>query len=331
MPARLGNCNNDEVTEHRVVNGMADTAQQVERNISTHESSYVSMHLEQNRPEVRLTLGAETPRSSGAALVSLVAHGAFALLIVLALRQSVALQDEVPAVREPNYQLVFLSEPGPGGGGGGGGNEQPEPPRRLEMPGRDAISVPVAPKPVITPPKEDPPKEVEPPEVPPLNIPVQTLASGTVASAGVIDISAPPAPGSTSQGSGSGGGAGTGRGTGVGSGQGSGLGAGFGGGTGGGAYRPGSGVTSPQLLTQVKPQYTTEAMRAKIQGKVWLEVVVMPDGRPGDIRVVRSLDRTFGLDEEAIKAMRQWRFRPGMRQGQNVAVAVTVEMEFTLR
>ena len=160
---------------------------------------------------------------------------------------------------------------------------------------------------------------------------MQTLASGTVPSAGVIDISAPAAPGNTSQGSGSGGGAGTGTGTGVGSGQGSGLGAGFGGGTGGGVYRPGSGVTNPQLLTQVKPQYTTEAMRAKIQGKVWLEVVVMPDGRPGDIRVVRSLDRTFGLDEEAIKAMRQWRFRPGVRQGQNVPVAVTVEMEFTLR
>ena len=310
---------------------MADTAEQVERNISHHVSSYVSMQVEQNRPEVRLTLGAETQRSSGAAAVSLAAHVVFALLIGFALRQSAALQDDLAPVREPNYQLVFLSEPGPGGGGGGGGNEQQAPPRQLEMPGRDAISVPVAPKPDIAPPKEDPPKEVEPPEVPPLNIPVQTVASGTVPSAGVIDISAPAAPGSTSQGTGTGGGAGTGTGTGVGSGQGSGLGAGFGGGTGGGVYRPGSGVTNPQLLTQVKPQYTTEAMRAKIQGKVWLEVVVMPDGRPGDIRVVRSLDRTFGLDEEAIKAMRQWRFRPGVRQGQNVPVAVTVEMEFTLR
>jgi len=90
-------------------------------------------------------------------------------------------------------------------------------------------------------------------------------------------------------------------------------------------------VTSPQLVTQVKPQYTTDAMRAKIQGKVLLEVVVMPDGRAGDIRVLRSLDRTFGLDEEAIKAMRQWRFRPGTREGQPVPVLVTVEMEFTLR
>ncbi len=310
---------------------MADTAEPVERTISQEQSSYVSMHLEHNRPEVRLTLGAEAPRSGGAAAVSLGAHVLFGLLLVLALRQTAAEQSDVPAVRPPDYQLVFLAEPGPGGGGGGGGNQQQEPPRQLEMPGNDAISVPVAPKPDLTPPKQDPPPEPEPPEVPPLNIPVQTVASGAVPSAGVIDISAPPAPTSTSQGTGTGGGAGTGRGTGVGSGQGSGLGEGFGGGTGGGVYQPGSGVTSPQLLSQVKPQYTTDAMRAKIQGKVLLEVVVMPDGTPGQIRVVRSLDRTFGLDEEAIKAMRQWRFRPGVRQGQAVPVRVTVEMEFTLR
>lgn len=310
---------------------MTETVDPVDRNLTPTRSSYVSMHLEQNRPEVRLTLGAETPRTSGAAAASAVAHAIFILIVVLGLRNAATQSDDLAAVPEPNYQLVFLNEPGPGGGGGGGGNQQAEPPRQLEMPGRDAISVPVAPKPEIAPPKQDPPPEPEPPEVPPLTLPVQTVASGTVASAGVIDISAPPAPSSTSQGTGSGGGAGTGRGTGVGPGQGSGLGAGFGGGTGGGVYKPGSGVTAPQLLSQVKPQYTTDAMRAKIQGKVWLEVVVMPDGRPGDIRVVRSLDRTFGLDEEAIKAMRQWRFRPGMRQGERVPVAVVVEMEFTLR
>ena len=181
----------------------------------------------------------------------------------------------------------------------------------------------------MTPPKVDPPKEVEPPPVPQMNIPVQSLSSGQVAVAGVIDRTAIPS--GTSQGSGTGGGAGTGTGTGVGSGQGSGLGAGFGGGTGGGAYRVGSGVSSPTLITQVKPQYTTDAMRAKIQGKVTLEVVVMPDGRAGDIRVLRSLDRAFGLDEEAVKAMRLWRFRPGTRQGAAVPVVVTVEMEFSLR
>jgi periplasmic protein TonB len=310
---------------------MAQTAQPVEQPGAGSTSAYVSMQLEHGRPGVLLSHGMETPRTSGAAAISLAAHVLFVALLLLAIRAAPPSADQERPAPPPSIQLVFLNEPGPGGGGGGGGNQQQAPPRKLELPGPDRISVPVAPKPTVTPPKQDPPKRPDPPEVPAMNIPVQTLASGTIASAGVIDISAPSAPASTSQGSGSGGGAGTGTGTGVGSGQGSGLGEGFGGGTGGGVYRPGSGVSSPALVSQVKPQYTTEAMRAKIQGKVWLEVVVMPDGRPGNIRIVRSLDRTFGLDEEAIKAMRQWRFRPGTRQGEAVAVAVTVEMEFTLR
>jgi TonB family protein len=51
----------------------------------------------------------------------------------------------------------------------------------------------------------------------------------------------------------------------------------------------------------------------------------------GSVKVSRSLDPVFGLDEEAIKAARQWRFSPGMRDGQPVAVAVVIEMTFTLR
>ena len=72
-------------------------------------------------------------------------------------------------------------------------------------------------------------------------------------------------------------------------------------------------------------------MRAKVQGLVRLEGVVLPDGTVGDVRVIRSLDNVFGLDEEAIKAAKQFRFRPGTRQGQPVAVLVTFEIEFALR
>ncbi|WP_239488773.1 energy transducer TonB [Luteitalea sp. TBR-22] len=282
-------------------------------------------------PTIDLEFGQGRQRISGAAVASAIAHVGFALLLFLGIRAVPAGQAVVEQKPDDSeIKLVFLAEPGPGGGGGGGGNRSPEPPRRMELPGRDKMSVPVAPKVNIEPPKVDPPKDPDPPPpVPQMNIPVQSLASGQNAIAGVIDRTA--VPGGTSQGSGTGGGAGTGTGTGVGSGQGSGLGPGYGGGTGGGAYRPGSGVTSPTLISQVKPQYTTEAMRAKIQGRVLLEVVVMPDGRAGDIRVIRSLDRTFGLDEEAIKAMRLWRFRPGTRQGVAVPVLVTVEMDFNLR
>jgi TonB family protein len=124
---------------------------------------------------------------------------------------------------------------------------------------------------------------------------------------------------------------GSGPGTGAGSGRGAGIGPGSGGGTGGGVFRPGSGIVNPVVLREVKPQYTADAMRAKVQGTVWLECVVLPDGTVGNVEVTKSLDPTFGLDQEAIKAARQWRFRPGTRMGEPVAVLVTIELTFTLR
>jgi protein TonB len=84
-------------------------------------------------------------------------------------------------------------------------------------------------------------------------------------------------------------------------------------------------------ISQPKPQYTAEAMRAKIQGRILLECVVYPNGTVGQIRMLRSLDPTFGLDLEAMKAAKNWTFKPGMRRGEPVAVLVTIEMAFTLR
>ena len=57
----------------------------------------------------------------------------------------------------------------------------------------------------------------------------------------------------------------------------------------------------------------------------------MPDGSVGDVRVTKSLDSVFGLDQEAIKAARRWRFKPGFLQGQPVPVIITIELTFTLR
>jgi protein TonB len=185
--------------------------------------------------------------------------------------------------------------------------------------------------PVAKPPSIEPPKQVknEPNPVEQLVIPAAPLAAATDSLPGAIE--APPGPPTLSQGSGTGGGAGTGRGSGVGPGDGAGLGPGSGGGTGGGVYRPGSGVTLPRVLREVKPQYTSDAMRAKVQGTVLLQCVVKSDGSVGDVQVVRSLDSAFGLDQEAIKAARQWRFAPGMRLGEPVPVLVTIELTFTLR
>jgi len=96
-------------------------------------------------------------------------------------------------------------------------------------------------------------------------------------------------------------------------------------------YREGSGVTSPILIRETKPNYTAEAMRARIHGVVRLECVVMPDGSVGNVQVVRSLDAQFGLDQQAMNAVRQWRFRPGMKDGAPVPVLVLIEMSFTLK
>jgi TonB family protein len=161
---------------------------------------------------------------------------------------------------------------------------------------------------------------VEPPPLEALTVPLKTI-DAAVTTPGTLEST--QASNSVSLGSGTG--------TGAGPGQGSGLGEGSGGGTGGGVYKPGNGVALPRPLREVKPQYTADAMRAKVQGTVLLECVVLPDGSVGKVEVVRSLDSTFGLDQEAIKAAKQWRFAPGTRFGEPVAVLVTIELTFTLR
>jgi TonB family protein len=100
----------------------------------------------------------------------------------------------------------------------------------------------------------------------------------------------------------------------------------------GGVYRFGDvGITMPRVLREVRAQYTSDAMRAKIQGTVVLEATVTPDGTVEDVHIVRSLDPTYGLDQEAMKAARQWRFAPGTRLGVPVPVRVTMELSFTIR
>ena len=243
-------------------------------------------------------------------------HGLAVAVIVLigSLLPKEVYQAVLPEIL-PN--LVFLPVEGPGGGGGGGGNKSPEPPKqtpKVEVP----VQKPAAPVPQ--------PREVEPPPKEEITAPVETTPTPDPAPA--VVASAAPSP---SQGTGTAGGAGTGTGTGIGSGQGSGIGPGFGGGIGGGAYMPGNGVTNPVVLREVKPAYTAEAMRAKVQGTVWLQCVVLPDGTVGNVQVTKSLDSSFGLDQEAIKAAKQWRFKPGMRMGEPVPVLVTIELTFTLR
>ncbi|MEP7305570.1 MAG: TonB family protein [Acidobacteriota bacterium] len=287
----------------------------------------MSVHLDASHAsDVPFLFEQQQKRMLPAMLLSLGSQVACVLLAVLFVRYSRPDVHDQPVLPDKNpNQIIWLVQPGPGGGGGGGGNKMKEPPRKAELPGKDKITVPVQ-----KPPSFEAPQIVknEPIPIPTLNIPAKELAASQDSLPGAI---AAPSTSALSQGSGSGGGAGTGTGTGIGPGTGSGLGPGSGGGTGGGTYRLGSGVTTPQLVREVKPQYTSDAMRAKIQGEVWVECVIKADGSVGDVQVIRSLDSTFGLDQEAIKAVRQWRFRPGTLKGEPVPVTVQVAVSFTLR
>ena len=256
--------------------------------------------------------GMPQERLGGALGASVLGHGALVALWFLFVWLLPETVREAFLPDSLSRQIVWLAEPGPGGGGGGG-NRRPEPPKPAELPGREKITVPeIKPEPTPEPTPEEPPEEQ-------LNIPAQALAAATEISPGVIESNQVSA--STGSGGGSGAGAG----------EGSGLERGTGGGVGGGIYRPGSGVINPRILREVKPQYTADAMRAKVQGTVLLECVVLADGTVGRVDVVKSLDPTFGLDQEAVKAARQWQFLPGTRFGEPVAVLVTIELTFTLR
>jgi len=135
--------------------------------------------------------------------------------------------------------------------------------------------------------------------------------------------------GPVSNGPGSGAGIGTGSGGGIGGGTGPGHGPGEGGGFGGGVYRIGEiGVTAPVPKYVPDPDYSEEARKAKYQGTVTLYAIIGPDGKPRNLRVVRSLG--MGLDEKALEKVKTWLFVPGKKDGQPVAVAMSIEVDFHL-
>jgi protein TonB len=96
-------------------------------------------------------------------------------------------------------------------------------------------------------------------------------------------------------------------------------------------YRPGDGVTAPVLVKSVRPNYTHEAMQQRIEGTVTLDAVVLADGRVGDVTVATSLDAVYGLDDEAVKSVKQYEFKPGTKDGKPVAVRVQIAVTFTLK
>jgi TonB family protein len=131
-----------------------------------------------------------------------------------------------------------------------------------------------------------------------------------------------------SQGKGSGSGFGQGLGGGIGAGRGIGAGPGSGGGYGGGLMSVGGGVSAPQVLHSVEPEFTDDARRANYQGNVSVQLIVDSEGNPQNVRLVNHLG--MGLDEKAIEAVKQYRFRPAMYQGHPVAVQIVIDLDFHL-
>ncbi|HZP47307.1 MAG TPA: energy transducer TonB [Vicinamibacterales bacterium] len=279
-------------------------------------------------PEPGVDLVMLPRRLPSALVVSAVTHvGVLAIVALVVARGIVAPHgDAAPrradAAAPAVARMVFLPSAGAGGGGGGGGNRHAEPIRRAEAIGRDRVTLRIA-KPA---PLAAPAAVVDAvPALPSLVLDAVPLASGT------RDLIGLPTGGvseGVSTGPGSGGGVGTGTGTGIGSGAGPGLGEGRGGGAGGDVYRPGGSVSAPRLVTQVRPTYTADAMQRRVQGSVVIEMVVMPNGSPARIRVVRSLDPD--LDDRAMAAVAQWRFEPGRLSGRPVSVLVNVVLDFTI-
>lgn len=204
------------------------------------------------------------------------------------------------------------------GGGGGGGDRSPEPALKGRAP-KSSMEQLTPPAVIVR--NESPNLPVEPTVLVPPDI---KLPRANINQLGDLrGLLGPP-----SNGPGSGSGIGSGSGGGVGSGAGGGVGPGSGGGFGGGAFRVGNGVTAPQLIFRVEPEYSETARKAKYQGIVLLYAVINVKGKVENLRVVRSLG--LGLDEKAYEAVKQWQFRPGTKDGRPVAVVVSIEITFRL-
>jgi protein TonB len=264
-------------------------------------------------------------RDPVSSVISFVLHaGIFALVVWFTLqahKQFVAPQPVVttPVVYVKPYIPVLMPAPKEMGGGGGGGAQQVVEASKGHLP--PVVKMQVAPPQLLQvdhPRLAVAPSVVVPPQVKlPMNAMMPNL--GTVQSPQVAVVS---------QGRGSGSGFGQGRRGGIGAGIGAGVGSGTGGGYGGGIMSVGGGVMAPKLIHSVEAGFSPEAQAAKYQGIVAIQLIVDAQGNPEDIRVVRHLG--MGLDEKAIEAVRQYKFKPAMFQGHAVPVQIVVDVDFHL-
>lgn len=240
--------------------------------------------------------------------IAVVVHGLAILLIAFLLAKKVKFSAPVKLEAVTDVSIPPMAPMRAKSMGGGGGQRGPTP---------------------VT--KGSPPKfaetQIVPPKVPPLQPPkiqiqptVEVQKDVHMAS-NMPNFGLPnsPLPG-VSMGNGSG--------TGLGSGNGSGIGPGSGGNIGGGPKHIGGGISAPVLIYSVEPEFSEEARKAKVAGNVLVNLWVDTNGLPSHVRVIRGVG--MGLDENAVAAVKQYRFKPAMENGKPVLVELNVEVNFQI-
>jgi TonB family protein len=259
-------------------------------------------------------------RGRTASIVSVITHVVIITLLLwgfVTVKKAVTKKQLLTNIDVPQYMPIAPKGPQMGGGGGGGSHDILQAPKgRLPKFEEQPITPPM----VI---KNDNPKlAVEPAIMMPKDI---QLPNNNLPNLGDPRTSV---VGPASNGSGSGAGMGTGSGGGIGSGKGNGYGPGEGGGYGGGLYHVGGGVSAPQLIFSPDPEFSDEARRAKYQGVCVVSLIVDAQGNPQRVAVVRHLG--MGLDEKAVEAVKQYKFKPATLQGKPVPVEVNIEVNFRI-
>lgn len=256
--------------------------------------------------------GIKTQRSQASIWTAVVLHGVVIALIAFLIAKKV--QISAPVLKPTLTSLTVPPPPPPvmpraEKMGGGGGQHDLAPVTKGHLPKLAQTQI-VPPK---APPTIAPKLAVEPTVVVQKDL---KLADNNMPNIG--------APNSTLNGFSMG----NGSGSGLGSGNGSGIGPGSGGNTGGGLYHVGGSVRPPTVIHEVDPEFSEEARKAKFSGNVQVYLIVDEQGNPSHVRVVRGVG--MGLDEKAVEAVRQYRFKPAMRDGKPVRVDLYIDVNFQI-
>ena len=247
-------------------------------------------------------------RDPASTAIAVVIHGLIILLIAFLLAKKIQFSAPAKAVIETSVTIPPMAPMRAKSMGGGGGQRGPTPVTKGTPPKFAETQ--------IVPPKAPPLQQPKIAMQPTIEVQKDVKMATSIPQLGVANS---PLIGMSM---------GNGRGSGLGSGNGSGLGPGSGGNTGGGPRQIGGGVSAPVLIHSVEPEFSEEARKAKVEGNVLVNLWVGTDGLPSHVRVLRGVG--MGLDEKALEAVRQYRFKPAMENGKPVLVQLNVEVNFQI-